>query len=132
MNRFTCLAVLVLGVVSAKPAHASLQVCNQTDQAVRVAVGRFDGKDWTSAGWWSIGARQCAGVVVGPLIAEFYYLYAIDGKGGVWEGGTHFCTAPNAFTINQRGACASNGFDRRGFFEIDTGNSPDWTQTLSD
>ena len=107
MNRFTCLAVLVLGVVSAKPAHASLQVCNQTDQAVRVAVGRFDGKGWTSAGWWSIGSKQCAGVVVGPLIAEFYYLYAIDGKGGVWEGGTHFCTAPNAFTINQRGACAS-------------------------
>jgi len=30
-----------------------------------------------------------------------------------------------------RGNCAGRGFDRRGFFEVDTGKKPDWTQTLS-
>ena len=114
MNRFTSLAVLTLAIGLAMPAHASLQVCNQTSQAVRVAVGRFNGKVWTSAGWWPIASKQCAGLVTGPLVAEFYYLYAIDSKGGVWDGGTHFCTAPNNFSIARRRACATNGYDRRG------------------
>src|SRR5580658_5838554 len=132
MNRLTCIAVLPFAIGLAKPAHASLQVCNQTSQAVRVAIGRFDGRVWTSAGWWSIASKQCAGLITGPLVAEFYYLYAVDGKGGVWDGGTHFCTTVNNFSIARRGACATSGYDRRGFFPIDTGQSPDWTQTLSD
>ena len=132
MNRFTCLAVLTFITGLATPAHASLQVCNQTRQAVRVAIGHFNGKVWTSAGWWRIAPEQCSGLVTGPLVAEFYYLYAIDGKGDVWDGGTHFCTAPNNFAVARHRACATGGYDRRGFFQIDTGQSPNWTQTLSD
>jgi len=30
-----------------------------------------------------------------------------------------------------RGECAKRGFDSRGFFEVDTGKKPDWTQSLS-
>jgi uncharacterized membrane protein len=132
MNRLTCIAVLAFATGLAEPANASLQVCNQTNRAVRVAVGNFDGKVWGSAGWWSIASKQCAGIIGGPLVAEFYYLYAVDSYGGVWGGSTHFCTAPNSFTATRRDVCAAGGYDRRGFFEIDTGKSPEWTQTLSD
>jgi uncharacterized membrane protein len=131
MRRIAFLAVVTLTIGLATPAYASLKVCNQTSQAVRVAIGRFDGKTWTSAGWWPITPRQCAGLVTEPLDARFYYLYAIDGEGGVWGGSTHFCTAPNNFTIAQRRVCPASNYDRRGFFQIDTGRSSDWTQTLS-
>jgi uncharacterized membrane protein len=131
MRGFAFFAVVTLTIALATPAHASMQVCNQTSQGVRVAIGHFDGKVWTSAGWWPIAPKQCAGLVTGPLDARFYYLYAIDGEGGVWEGDTHFCTAPNNFTIARRSVCATSGFDRRGFFQVDTGRSPDWIQSLS-
>ena len=59
-------------------------------------------------------------------------LYATDGAAGTWEGKTHFCVAPETrFRAAGRGNCAERGFDRRGFFEVDTGKKPDWTQTLS-
>ena len=76
--------------------------------------------------------KTCAELLTGPLQARFYYLYASDGAGGTWEGKTHFCIAPDAkFLAPGRNDCAHRGFDRRGFFEVDTGKSPDWTQTLS-
>ncbi len=129
------LAALSLGFASlaaASPAHAGLNVCNKASAPARAAVGRFDGTNWTSAGWWTIAPNSCAGLLTGPLDARYYYLYATDGAAGTWEGGTHFCVAPDTkFTIPGRANCNQRGFDRRGFFEIDTGNAPNWTQTLS-
>jgi uncharacterized membrane protein len=67
-----------------------------------------------------------------PAARPVYYLYASDGAAGVWEGKTHFCVAPDKrFKSVGRGDCAKNGFDSRGFFEVDTGKKPDWTQSLS-
>lgn len=111
---------------------AAFNVCNKSDLAARVALGRFDGRQWTSQGWWTVAPKTCAKLLTGPLQARFYYLYASDGAGGTWEGKTHFCTAPDAkFLAPGRNDCAHRGFDRRGFFEVDTGKSPEWTQTLS-
>ena len=123
------LGVLLLGT---SPAQAALNVCNKTALATRVALGHFDGTNWTSQGWWTIAPNTCAGLLTGPLNARYYYLYATDGAAGTWEGRTHFCIAPNVkFTIPGRADCGKRGYDRRGFFEIDTGAAPDWTQTLS-
>jgi uncharacterized membrane protein len=114
------------------PAQAALNICNKSSLPTRVALGRFDGTNWTSQGWWTIAPQTCAGLLTGPLDARYYYLYATDGGAGIWEGKTHFCVAPQAkFLAPGRGDCAKRGFDRRGFFEIDTGGSADWTQTLS-
>ncbi len=114
------------------PASATFNVCNKTSLAVRVAMGRFDGVDWTSEGWWIIQPRQCAGLVSGALNARYYYLYATDGAAGSWEGKTHFCIAPQQrFKAAGRGNCSGRGYDRRGFFTIDTGRAADWTQNLS-
>jgi uncharacterized membrane protein len=123
------LAFLLLG---AGPAQAALNVCNKTALPTRIAMGRFDGTNWTSQGWWTIAPGSCSALLTGPLQARYYYLYASDGAGGTWEGKTHFCVAPQVkFLAPGRADCGKRGWDRRGFFEIDTGNQPDWTQSLS-
>lgn len=113
------------------PARAGLSVCNRSAAAAKVALGRFNGTDWTSEGWWQIAADKCAELTKGNLDARYYYLYATDGAAGTWEGKSHFCaaTAPK-FSIVGRGGCAAHGYDRKGFFEIDTGDNFNWTQTL--
>ncbi len=115
------------------PAGAALSVCNKSERHVKVALGRFNGRDWSSEGWWSVAPKSCSKLIAGPLDARYYYLYATDGAAGTWDGGKSFCTAPaGTFTVVGRGECASRGYDRRGFFEVDTGEKPDWTQSLSD
>ena len=133
MRRTTLILAVTLGaLVGIAPANAAFHICNKSDLAARVALGRFDGTNWTSEGWWTIQPKTCAGILTGPLQGRYYYLYATDGAAGTWEGKTHFCVAPNArFRAVGRANCAGRGFDRRGFFEVDTGKKPDWTQSLS-
>jgi len=124
--------VLVMALAWAAPAQAGFTVCNKSPQAVRAAIGRFDGTNWTSEGWWTIAPKACTALLNGPLQGRYYYLYASDGAAGTWEGKTHFCVAPDQrFKSVGRGSCAKRGFDNRGFFEVDTGKKPDWTQSLS-
>lgn len=136
MRRTTLIlaVTLVLGPLcfGALPAAAAFNVCNKTGVAVRTAIGRFDGTNWSSEGWWTIQPKSCAPLLNGPLQGRFYYLYASDGAAGTWEGKTKFCVAPEKrFRSVGRGDCTRRGFDRRGFFEVDTGKKPDWTQSLS-
>jgi uncharacterized membrane protein len=131
MRRLFLAIAMMCPVFLAGPAHAAFNVCNQTGLPARVALGRFDGTNWTSQGWWMIAPKSCAGLLTGPLQARYYYLYATDGAAGTWEGKTGFCVAPDSKFLTQRGSCAKRGLDRRGFFEIDTGRASDWTQTLS-
>lgn len=130
----TCaISMSLLGFAcSAGPAMADFSVCNKTGQPVRAAIGRFDGTNWTSEGWWTVKAGGCMALLNGPLQGRYYYLYATDGAAGIWDGKTRFCVAPDKrFRSVGRAGCAKRGFDRRGFFEVDTGKKPDWTQTLS-
>ena len=124
--------VLALTAGGTTSAFATFNVCNKSNLPVRAALGRFDGTNWTSQGWWTIAPKKCAGLLTGPLDARYYYLYATDGAAGTWEGRTHFCVTPSAkFLAPGRADCTRRGFDRRGFFEVDTGKATDWTQTLS-
>jgi uncharacterized membrane protein len=130
-NVFLLAAALLLAPGFLGPAMASFNLCNKTKAAVRVAMGRFDGTQWTSEGWWTVSPGKCAGLISGPLRARYYYFYATDGA-GTWEGKTSFCVAPRArFKAEGRANCARRGFERRGFSEVDTGRNADWTQTLS-
>ena len=123
------IALLVLG----QPAWAGLNVCNKGSRPARVAVGLFNGTRWMSEGWWHVGAHGCVELVPGKLNARYYYMYATDGQLGTWDGGKSFCVAAgDKFSIVGRGGCAARGFERKGFFEIDTGNLLDFTQALSD
>jgi uncharacterized membrane protein len=128
--RFASAALILLLI---PPAKAAFSVCNKADVPAKVALGHFDGKDWRSEGWWTIAPQKCETLLSGPLDGRYYYLYATDSGSGTWNGDTAFCTAPiGPFKIEGRGNCAARGYDRKGFFEIDTGQKADWTQALSD
>jgi uncharacterized membrane protein len=129
--RFACALVLLLTAIG--PADAALGVCNKGAHPVKVAVGLFNGTRWASQGWWHVAGKSCAQLVPGKLAARYYYMYATDGTTGTWDGSKNFCTATTEqFAIVGRGGCSERGYDRRGFFEIDTGSRLDFTQMLSD
>jgi uncharacterized membrane protein len=128
----TALAVLTLCVLAA-PAQAGFKVCNRTPHEAKVALGRFDGTGWLSEGWWKVSAKGCAVLLTSPLNSRYYYLYATDDASGGWDGKNGFCVGESdTFQIRGRADCAGHGYDRKGFFEIDTGQARDYTQTLSD
>jgi uncharacterized membrane protein len=115
----------------AAPAQAGLSVCNKGKHPARVALGRFDGRDWGSEGWWTLAPGRCSDVVKGKLDARYYYLYGADGDSGVWDGATAFCVgAGEKFSIAGRGNCAARGYDRRRFFRIDTNDNLNQAQNL--
>jgi uncharacterized membrane protein len=122
---------VVLALLAAVPAQADFTVCNKALRPAKVALGRFDGRDWMSEGWWTVKPGACAAVVKGPLQARYYYLYGSDDAAGVWDGATSFCTAPAAkFSISGQGNCAARGYDRKRFFRVDTNDNLNQTQTL--
>jgi uncharacterized membrane protein len=126
------LVVLALAT-SAKPAAADFRLCNNTPSRVGVAVGYKDADGWTTEGWWNLPSRTCETVLKGTLVARFYYVYAIDyDRGGEWMGQAFMCTRDKEFTIRGIGDCLARGYDRSGFFEVDTGEQRAWTVQLTE
>jgi uncharacterized membrane protein len=125
-------ASLVLGVafsaLGAGPAAADLRLCNKTKSRIGVAIGYKDNQTWTTEGWWNVPSNACEVILSGPLISRFYYVYAVDyDQGGEWSGHAIMCTRDKMFTIQGIDDCVARGYDRSGFFEIDTGEQKSWT-----
>src|ERR1700728_466576 len=126
-------AIALALVISTSPAAADLRLCNNTPSRVGVAVGYKDAEGWTTEGWWNLPARSCETLLKGNLIARYYYIYAIDyDRGGEWMGQAFMCTRDKEFTIRGIGDCLVRGFDRTGFFEVDTGEQRAWTVQLTE
>ena len=125
---------LGLGLAAAAPpAHANLRICNKTAHAVSIALGFFDGREWSSQGWWTVSPSGCNELISGALNARYYYLYAIHQEvGGAWDGDRGFCTVSAQFRIAGRANCQGRGYERSPFFQVDTGQAPDWTENLED
>lgn len=125
-------AVFAYSFVTA--AKADFRVCNKTTSRVGIAIGYKADRDWTTEGWWTIDAENCATILAGPLVGRYYYMYAIDyDQGGVWGGNTAFlCTQEKEFTIEGVNDCVARGFQRTGFKEVDTQNQESWTVQLED
>jgi len=124
---------LPLTVTGSGPAAADFRLCNNTSSRVGVAVGYKDADGWTTEGWWNLPARTCETVLKGNLVARFYYVYAIDyDRGGEWMGQAYMCTRDKEFTIRGIGDCLARGYDRTGFFEVDTGEQRTWTVQLTE
>lgn len=118
---------------SARPAAADFRLCNNTSSRVGIAVGYKDAEGWTTEGWWNLPARTCETVLKGNLVARYYYVYAIDyDRGGEWMGQAFMCTRDKEFTIRGIGDCLARGYDRTGFFEVDTGEQRAWTVQLTE
>ena len=116
----------------ASAAAADFRLCNNTGSRVGVAVGYKDNDGWTTEGWWNLAARSCETLLRGGLVARFYYIYAIDyDRGGEWAGRAYMCTRDKEFTIRGIEDCLARGFERAGFFEVDTGEQRSWTVQLT-
>jgi uncharacterized membrane protein len=115
------------------PAAADFRLCNNTSSRVGISLGYKEADDWTTEGWWNLAARSCETLLRGTLVARFYYVYAVDyDHGGEWSGQAFMCTRDKEFTIRSTGDCLARGFDRTGFFEVDTGEQPSWTVQLTE
>ena len=127
------LAMLAVLAASTRPAAADFRLCNNTPSRVGVAVGYKDADGWTTEGWWNLPSRTCETVLKGNLVARYYYVYAIDyDRGGEWTGRAYMCTRDREFTIRGIGDCLAHGYDRTGFFEVDTGEQRAWTVQLTE
>ncbi|HTV26886.1 MAG TPA: DUF1036 domain-containing protein [Xanthobacteraceae bacterium] len=118
---------------SASSAAADFRLCNNTGSRVGAAVGYKDAQGWTTEGWWNLPSRSCETIIKGDLVARYYYVYAIDyDRGGEWLGQAYMCTRDKEFTIRGISDCLAHGFDRTGFFEVDTGQQKSWTVQLTE
>ena len=128
-----CFGVLALAALMATPATADFRICNLTKSRVGIALGYKDGEGWATEGWWNLTAGNCETLLRGNLAARFYYVYAVDyDRGGEWSGQAFMCTRDKEFTIRGTGDCLARGFDRTGFFEVDTGEQQTWTVQLTE
>jgi uncharacterized membrane protein len=115
------------------PAAADFRLCNNTSSRVGIALGYKDAEGWTTEGWWNVSSRSCETLLKGALVARFYYIYALDyDRGGEWSGQAFMCSRDKEFTIKGTDNCLTRGFDRTGFFEVDTGEQRAWTVQLTD
>jgi uncharacterized membrane protein len=128
-------ATFVLALVFQAPtsAKADFRLCNNTASRVGIAIGYKDSEGWTTEGWWNLGARSCETLVKGQLVARFYYVFAVDyDRGGEWSGKAWMCTRDKEFTVKGIEDCLARGYDRTGFFEVDTGEQRNWTVQLTE
>jgi uncharacterized membrane protein len=127
------IASMLALAASAGPAAADFRLCNNTASRVGVAVGYKDSEGWTTEGWWNLPSRTCETVLKGNLVARYYYVYAVDyDRGGEWTGRAYMCTRDKEFTIRGIADCLAHGYDRTGFFEVDTGEQRTWTVQLTE
>jgi uncharacterized membrane protein len=128
-----CAVILIGLTASVRPAAANFRLCNNTSSRVGVAIGYKDAQGWNTEGWWNLPARTCETVLKGNLVARYYYVYAVDyDHGGEWMGPAFMCTRDKEFTIRGIANCLARGYDRTGFFEVDTGEQSTWTVQLTE
>ena len=133
MKLLRALIVASLLPVCAGPAFADFRLCNNTGSRVGVALGYKDKEGWVTEGWWNVSARNCETLLRGALVARYYYIYAVDyDRGGEWSGQAFMCSREKEFTIRNTDNCLARGFDRTGFFEVDTGDQRAWTVQLTE
>ena len=126
------LALVILCLWSSSAA-ADFRLCNNTSSRVGIALGYKDADGWTTEGWWNVSSRACETLLRGTLVARYYYIYALDyDRGGEWSGQAYMCSREKEFTIKGTENCLARGFDRTGFFEVDTGEQRDWTVQLTE
>jgi uncharacterized membrane protein len=123
----------ILLALGTNPAAADFRLCNNTGSRVGIALGYKDAEGWTTEGWWNLSARTCETLVKGQLVARFYYVFAVDyDRGGEWSGKAFMCTRDKEFTIRGIEDCLARGYDRTGFFEVDTTEQRSWTVQLTE
>jgi uncharacterized membrane protein len=129
---FSLLTFLSLGGFASE-AKADFRVCNDTKSLVGVSLGYSVSGDWKTEGWWQLPGETCASILQGELNSRFYYIYAEDAdRGGQWRGDIFMCTTNQEFKIDGVEECFERGYQKTGFFEIDTDNRDSWMVRLTE
>jgi uncharacterized membrane protein len=129
----TVLAAFFLMTAGVISAEADLRLCNKTASRIGVAIGYKADEEWKTEGWWNIDENNCETLLAGVLSSRYYYVYATDyDQGGEWAGRAFMCTRDKEFTIEGVGDCLARGFQKTGFFEVDTGTQSGWTVQLTE
>ena len=124
---------IVTAVAIPSVARADFRLCNDTKSLVGVSIGYRAKSGWLTEGWWRIPAKSCASLIKGRLSSRFYYVYAEDADlGGQWRGQIFMCTSDKEFKINGLQDCYARGFERTGYFEVDTGDQGNWLIRLTE
>ena len=134
-NRPGLLLAAILSGVTALPntASADLKVCNNTSSLVGVSVGYRLKDGWMTEGWWRIPAKICTSVIEGDLTSRYFYLHAEESEtGGRWRGPVFMCTSNKEFKIKGLKDCFARGYERNGFFEVDTADQKNWQVRLTE
>ncbi len=132
-HRFFALALgaVILVLLAPPQARADLRLCNRTGMEVGVAIGYNSKSGWISEGWWNLKAEACETLISGALDSRYYYVYAAARDySAEWTGAAQLCTSRTKFSIKGTEDCLVRGYDRHGFFEIDTGEQTTWTVQL--
>jgi uncharacterized membrane protein len=99
-----------------KTAPAGYTVCNDSREALLVALGQTESGRPVSRGWWTVEPGACAKALTTPLKSDSVYLLAQKKNGGVLVGGPRkFCTTSSIFDIRGTNDCAGRGFTEQGF-----------------
>jgi uncharacterized membrane protein len=137
-------ATMVAAAPAAEPAaepieaevggEGTFRVCNDTANPVSIAFGYRAERGWQSEGWWVANPTECKTLYSGDVGARrYYYIYAADDiSGGTWDGKIFMCTRDESFTIFGVEDCLARGYERTGFFEIDTQGRSSWMLRLTD
>ena len=99
-----------------KIAPAGYTVCNDSPEAMMVALGQMDVGKTVSRGWWTVTPGACARAMTMALNSDAIYLLAQRKNGSALVAGSQrFCTATTAFEIEGNQNCAGRGFAETGF-----------------
>ena len=99
-----------------KIAPAGYTVCNDSPDALLIALGQMDGGKTVSRGWWTVTPGACARAMTAALNSAAIYLLAQRKAGtALVAGNQRFCTAATAFEIEGNQNCANRGFAEAGF-----------------
>jgi uncharacterized membrane protein len=130
-------SLMILALASVLPARAQFSVCNQTLDAVNLAIAKAAPNGViVSEGWWTIGANRCVDVIKEELANKYIYVYASDvfGQPILADGFQTFemCVAPKRFTIEGTDSCWQRGYEKVRFMEVDTKEQVRWTLYLKE
>lgn len=125
--------LISLGLLaSPMSADAAFAVCNQSFDVVNVAIGQFEGNDWVTRGWWTVGPNQCANTIRESLTARYVYVFAQDVFGNeILNGATPMCIGTAKFEARGIEDCQVRGYLRVNFVEVDTQATERWTLFLA-
>ena len=123
---------LLFAASMADAARLIIRLCNNTSNRVGIAVGYSRNRAGRRKESWNVAAQSPKPFCAAPS-SRLFLVYAVDyDRGGEWSGQAFMFHREKEFTIRGTEDCRARGYDRTGFFEVDTGDQPSWTVQLTE